>query len=189
MEIIIEVSARHIHISQNDLDILFGKNYKLTKFKDLSLPGEFAAQETVEIHSSQSKYKLRVLGPAREFTQVELSQTDCKQLGLEAPERLSGDIKDSPGIKIVGPKGVVELPEGVIIAKRHVHLDEETAKQWGVSDGQEVSVKIKKSEEVILENTIVRVSSEFNSTMHIDVDEAKEIGIRRGETEIGEIVI
>ncbi len=188
MNIIIETSGRHIHLSKDDLEALFGRGYELTKLKDLSQPGVFAAKEKVKICTEKHKFEVRLLGPTRELTQVEISKTDSELLGLEVPEKLSGDLRDTPGIKVVGPAGEINLSQGVIKAKRHIHLDEETAKKYGARDGQEVSVKIKKSKEIILENTIIRVSSEFKSSMHIDVDEAKEAGIKKGETGKGKII-
>lgn len=170
---IVETSARHLHISQEDLEILFGKGHSLTPFKDLSQPGQFAAEEKVNVVGPKSEIKgVRILGPVRPSSQVELSFTDARSIGVIAPVRESGDTKGSASCKLVGPCGEVELNEGVIIAKRHVHMTSADAKRLGVNDKEIVNVKITSPRSVIFGETVVRVNDSFGLAMHIDTDEA-----------------
>lgn len=182
-KILIEVSARHCHLSQEHLEILFGKGYELTVKKPLSQPGQFAAVERIKVVGPKRELPgVSILGPVRGSTQIEVSLTDARSIGISAPVRMSGDIKGSAGCKIVGPKGEVELTEGLIAAKRHIHITPEDAKAYGLEDGQVVSVKIDSSERSsILGDTIVRVRDDFASAMHIDTDEGNAIGYS-GET-------
>ena len=141
-KIIIETSARHIHLSQADLETLFGKGYELTKKKDLSQPGQFACAEKVKVVGTRGEKAMSVLGPVRDHTQIELALTDARSLGLEAPVRGSGDLAGSGACKLVGPKGEVELTEGVIAAKRHIHFSPEDAEAMGIKDRQIVKVEV-----------------------------------------------
>ena len=141
-KIIVEVSARHCHLGQKDLEKLFGGGYKMKVWKKISQPGQFAALEEVKIMGSKGMLKVRIVGPVRQESQVELAMTDCYRLGLEAVLRVSGDIKKTPGAILVGPKGKVELREGVIVAQRHLHVSRKEAKELGVKNGDLVSVKI-----------------------------------------------
>lgn len=185
MKIPIEVSARHIHLSQKDLDKLFGRGYKLKKLKNLSQAGEFAAKETARIITKRGALTLRVVGPARQQTQIELSRTDCLALGIKAPLNLSGNLKGAGKAQIVGQAGMLKI-KGVIIAKRHIHLDEKTAKKWKNRNGQSVSIKTAGERGVIFENVIIRVGPKFKTAMHIDSDEANAAGINKKG--IGEIL-
>ena len=141
-EVMVEISARHLHVSQKDLEILFGEGYELTPKKDLSQPGQFACEEKVTIVGAKSSLKASILGPVRPDTQVELSLTDARAIGVTAPIRESGDVAGSGACKIVGPKGEVELAQGVIAAKRHIHMTPADAEKYGINDKQIVSVKV-----------------------------------------------
>ena len=168
----IEVSARHCHLSRKDLDVLFGKDYELTLYKKLSQIDQFASNEVISIKNSGGQIdNVRVLGPLRGQTQVEISLTDAKKLKINPPIRLSGDLDGSDGCILIGPKGSVTLEEGVIIAKRHIHCDPETAETMGLKNQQIVSVKIGGVRSVIFENVEVRISDKFVFYLHIDTDE------------------
>jgi putative phosphotransacetylase len=174
---IVETSARHVHVTQEDLETLFGKGAKLTHKKDLSQPGQFACEERVEvIGPKKSIAGVSILGPVRPSTQVELSMTDARSIGITAPIRESGDTAGSAGCKLVGPCGEVELKEGVIIAKRHIHLTPADAEELGVSDKEIVYVKIDTDgRKAILGDVVCRVSDKFACAMHIDTDEANAV--------------
>ena len=185
---IVETSARHVHVTEEDLEILFGKGAKLTHKKDLSQPGQFACEERVTVVGPKKQLaNVSILGPVRPETQVELSATDARSLGITAPVRESGDL-DGPGAcKIVGPCGEVEISQGVIIAKRHIHMTPADAEEFGVKDKQIVSVKIESAERsAILCDTVVRVSEKYALAMHIDTDESNAVGAARDQ--MGEIV-
>jgi len=173
-KILIETSARHIHVTEEHLAILFGEGAKLTHKKDLSQPGQFACEERVTIVGSKKELAgVSILGPTRPSTQVELSLTDARSIGVDAPIRESGDIKGSGGCKIVGPKGEVVIEEGVIAAKRHIHMTPADAEAFGVKDKDVVSVKIDTDgRSVVYGDTVVRVSEKFSLAMHIDTDES-----------------
>lgn len=178
---IIETSARHIHVTQEDLEILFGKGHELTKKKDLSQPGQFACEERVTIVGPKKELPgVSILGPVRPSTQVELSATDARSIGITAPIRESGDIAGSGACKVVGPCGEIELSEGVIIAKRHIHLTPADAKELGVNDKDVVWVKVDTDgRKAILGDVVVRVSEKFARAMHIDTDESNAISAPR----------
>jgi len=170
---VVETSARHIHLSQSDVEALFGKGHTHTPFKDLSQPGQYACEEKVDVVGPKSTIKgVRVLGPARPSSQVEVSFTDARVLGVTAPVRESGDTAGSAGCKLVGPCGEVELTEGVIVAKRHIHMTTADAERLGVKDKEIVSVKITSPRTTVFGDTVVRVSDKFALAMHIDTDEA-----------------
>ena len=173
-KILIETSARHIHVTEEHLAILFGEGATLTKKKDLSQPGQYACEERVTIVGSKKELAgVSILGPTRPSTQVELSLTDARSIGVDAPIRESGDIKGSGGCKIVGPKGEVTIEEGVIAAKRHIHMTPADAEALGVADKDVVAVKIDTDgRSVIYGDTVVRVSEKFALAMHIDTDES-----------------
>lgn len=185
---IVETSARHIHVSKADLEVLFGKDAKLTNKKDLSQPGQFACEERVKIVGPKGEMPgVTILGPERANTQVELSLTDARKLGLSAPIRESGDIADSAPCKIVGPCGEVEIQQGVIVAKRHIHMTPADAETFGVCDKQIVCVKIDTPERsAIYGDVVVRVSPSFALAMHIDTDESNAAGC--GREVFGEII-
>ena len=177
MEVLLETSARHIHVTQEALEVLFGKGHELTKKKDLSQPGQFACEERVTITGpKKSLANVSILGPVRPATQVELSATDARSIGCPIVVRESGDIAGTPGCKITGPEGEIEISEGVIVAKRHIHLVPETAEKLGVKNKDVVWVKCKTNgREAILGDVVVRVSDKFADAMHIDTDEANAI--------------
>lgn len=178
-EVLVEISARHVHVSEKDLEILFGKGYKLTPKKDLSQPGQFACEERVTVVGSKRELKgVSILGPCRKATQVELSLTDARSIGVSAPIRESGDIAGSGACKLVGPCGEVELTEGVIGAKRHIHMTPEDAEKYGIKDTQIVSVKIPtEGRALIFGDVVARVSPSYALAMHLDTDEANAAGI------------
>ena len=170
---IVETSARHVHVSQADLEILFGKDAVLTKKKDLSQPGQYACEERVEVVGPKKSLPgVSILGPVRPATQVELSYTDARTLGIDAPLRESGNVAGTPGLKLVGPAGEVDIAEGAIIAKRHIHMTPADAETYGVENGQIVSVKIESERSAVLGDVVVRVNPNFSLAMHIDTDEA-----------------
>lgn len=185
-QILIETSARHVHVSREDLDNLFGTGYELTKKKDLSQPGQYACEERVKVIGEKGELTCTILGPVRPSTQVELSATDARSIGVKALVRESGDIKGTNGVKIVGPKGEVTIPEGVIVAKRHVHMTPKDAENFGVKDKDIISIKVGGSRGLVFNETVVRVSPSFALAMHVDTDESNAAGLS-GET-YGEIV-
>ena len=174
MKILVETSARHVHVTEADLAVLFGEGYQLTKKKDLSQPGQFACEERVTLVGPKGEMAgVSILGPTRPASQVELSLTDARKIGIIAPVRESGDIAGTPGCKIVGPKGEVEIECGVIAAKRHIHLSDSEAAEFGLSDKQVVSVKIDSDgRSLTFGDVVVRVSPKFAAAMHIDTDES-----------------
>jgi putative phosphotransacetylase len=174
-KVLVETSARHIHLSREAIDVLFGAGYELTKKKDLSQPGQFACAEKLEVVGPKGKLKASILGPERPASQVELSLTDARTVGVAAPIRESGDTKGTPGCKLVNPDtgAEYELTEGVIAAKRHIHLTPDTAAAFGVADKEIVSVKIANDQRTtIFGDVVIRVSEKFAPAMHIDTDEA-----------------
>ena len=173
-KILVETSARHIHLSREAVDILFGQGYQLTNKKDLSQPGQYACAEKLEVVGPKGKLKASILGPTRNASQVELSLTDARTIGVVAPIRESGDIAGSGACKLVNPENgnELELTEGVIAAKRHIHLTPEAAEEMGVKDKQIVSVKIESERTAVLGDVVVRVNASFAPAMHIDTDEA-----------------
>lgn len=179
----IAVSARHCHLSQNDLEALFGEGYELTKKADLSQPGQFAANETITIVGPRGSIeKVRILGPARNMTQVEVSQTDAIKLGSTPPLRESGDIKGSAPITLVGPKGSLYKKEGLIMAQAHIHMNLDDATRFGVTNGEYVKVEVEGSRPVTFGKVLIRVSSRYKLEMHIDTDEANAGLISRKAT-------
>ncbi|MGI6092636.1 MAG: phosphate propanoyltransferase [Veillonellaceae bacterium] len=166
------ISARHVHVSREHLDILYGKDYQLTVKKDLSQPGQFASNETVDLVTEKSTFKnVRILGPERKETQVELSMTDAMKLRLKAPVRDSGDIKGSPGLTIVGPQGSVKIEEGVIVACRHIHMTPADAEAFGVKDKEIVKVKCEGERALVFDKVLIRVNDQYKLEMHVDTDE------------------
>lgn len=187
-KVLVETSARHVHVTAADLATLFGADAALTKKKDLSQPGQFASMERVDIVGPKGEMKgVSILGPVRPASQVEIALTDARKLGITAPIRESGDIAGTPGCKLVGPKGEVELKEGVIAAKRHIHFTPAEAAEAGVQDKQVVSVKVDTDgRSLIFGDVVVRVSEKFSAAMHIDTDESNAAGI--SGTVYGEIL-
>lgn len=192
MKIKIEISARHCHLSGKHLEALFGKDYRLKPLKPLSQPGQFAAKETVSLETNGGGRvdNVRILGPARGTTQVEISRTDASRLKINPPVRLSGEVENSSGAKLIGPKGMVKIKEGVIIAERHIHCDPINGKKLGLKNNKRVSVKTQGSRSVIFNNVIVRISKDFSLAFHIDTDEANAaLSFNRGQkAEYGSLV-
>lgn len=178
---IVETSARHVHVTQEHLDILFGKGYELTKKKDLSQPGQFACEERVTVVGPKKELAgVSILGPVRPATQVELSATDARSIGIVAPIKESGDIAGSGACKLIGPAGEVEISEGVIVAKRHIHLTPADAEELGVKEKDVVWVKVATPERsAVLGDVVCRVSESYARAMHIDTDESNAIGAPR----------
>lgn len=177
------VSNRHVHLSEEALARLFGPGYELTKMRDLSQPGQFAAEETVTIVGPKRAIEnVRILGPARSLTQVEISRSDGFVLGVHPPVRLSGDIKGTPGIKIIGPKGEIEIEEGLIVAARHIHMTPADAAQFNVKDGELVSVIADTPRPVVFRDVVVRVRDDFALDFHIDIDEGNAAFLSTGDT-------
>ncbi|MDD4271729.1 MAG: phosphate propanoyltransferase [Patescibacteria group bacterium] len=189
MKVPIEISARHIHLSKADLEILFGPGFELEKYKDLSQPGQYASKQTVKLAGPKGELNgVRILGPIRQETQVEISETEARALGLNPPVRDSGNLSDTPGIKIIGPKGEIDLKQGVILALRHIHIDPETAAAIGVKNYDRVKVDTSGARDLLFENVLIRVDPSFKLAMHIDTDEANAAGID-GENHEGTIIV
>lgn len=185
---IVETSARHVHLTQEHLEILFGKGAELTHKKDLSQPGQFACEERVTVVGPKKELAgVSILGPVRPATQVELSATDARSIGISAPIRESGDVAGSGACKIVGPAGEIEISEGVIVAKRHIHLTPEDAAEMNVKDKDVVWVKLDTNgRKAVLGDVVVRISPKFAPAMHIDTDESNAVSAFGGLE--GEIV-
>ncbi len=177
--VLVEISARHVHVTEQDLETLFGKGYKLTPKKNLSQPGQFACEERVTVVGPKKEIAgVSILGPCRKETQVELSLTDARSIGVKAPIRESGDIEGSAGCKLVGPCGEVELTQGVIAAKRHIHMTVADAEKYGIKDKQIVSVKIPtQGRALVFDDVVARVSDSYALAMHVDTDEANAAAI------------
>lgn len=181
-KVIVETSARHVHLTREHVDLLFGVGYQLTKKKDLSQPGQFACAEKVTVVGERGQLSASILGPERSADQVELSLTDARTIGVKAPIRESGDVAGSGACKIIGPCGEIDLTEGVIAAKRHIHLTPENAAEFGLSDKQIVKVKVNGLRPLIFDDVVVRVSPKFAPAMHIDTDESNAaFGATEGE--------
>ena len=172
-KILVETSARHVHLTEEHIAVLFGAGHTLTHKQDLSQPGQFACEERVTVVGPKKSIpNVIILGPARKASQVEISFTDARTLGVDAPVRESGDLKGSAGCKLVGPCGEVELSEGVIVAKRHIHLTPEAAAEMHLADKQIVKVRIESERTTVYGDVVVRVSPNFAPAMHIDTDES-----------------
>ncbi len=188
-KVLVETSARHVHVSKEHLEILFGEGYELTVKKMLSQPGQFACEERVTVVGSKKELaNVSILGPCRNATQVELSLTDARSIGVAAPVRESGDIAGSGACKLIGPKGEVEISEGVISAKRHIHMTTADAAEFGVKDTQIVSVKVDTDgRSLTFGDVVVRVSDSYALAMHIDTDESNAAGCTPGM--MGEVIL
>jgi len=179
----IEASGRHVHLSQEDIDKLFGKNYNLTPAKYLSQPGQYAAKERVTLVGPKGTFhQVVVLGPVRKSSQVEISYTDATKIGIKAPLRISGNTEGSPGIMIMAGSNHVQLTEGLIVAKRHIHVKSSDSKRLQVKDGEMVKVQVNSKRPLIFDDVAVRVSPKFETFMHIDYDEANACGFVPGTT-------
>jgi putative phosphotransacetylase len=178
LKIIVEASARHLHITGEALEILFGKGYALRRKRDLSQPGEFLTEEKVRIDGPRGSIDgISVLGPLRKAVQVELSLSDARKLGISPPLRLSGDVSGSAAVTVTGPAGTLNLAEGAVIAKRHLHLIPETAARYHIKDGQTVSVALDGERALVFGEIAVRVNPNFADRLHIDYDEANAAGV------------
>lgn len=182
----LEASGRHVHVTKEQALKLFG--HDLTEKRPLSQPGQYLCNERVTVEGPKGKFQnVAVLGPARKEAQVEISLTDGRTLGITPPVRLSGDVRNTPGARLVGPNGQVELENGVIAAKRHIHMSPQDARNFGVTDGQEVSLKTYTGRQLIFENVPVRVRPDFASFAHLDYDEANACGMKDGD--LGRILL
>ena len=189
MNVMVETSARHLHVTDADLDTLFGEGAALTVKKELSQPGQYASNQKVEVVGPKGSLVMSILGPTRSETQVEVALTDARKLGIAAPIRESGDLEGTPGCKLVGPAGEVTIEKGVIAAKRHIHFNVEEAAAAGVTDKQVVSVKVDcgSGRSLTFGDVVVRVSPKYAAAMHIDTDESNAAGI--SGTVDGEIIL
>lgn len=185
-KVTIEGSGKHCHVTRETLDTLFGKGFELVVKKMLSQPGQFASEQKVTVVGPKGQTTLSIIGPCRKADQVELSYTDARALGFNPPVRESGDLKGSPGCKLVGPKGEVAINEGVIIAKRHIHLTPEDAAKFGLKDKQNVKLKVGGERALIFDEVVARVSPDYATFAHVDYDEVNAAALF-GET-IGEIL-
>ena len=182
MKLTVGLSNKHIHLSKADVEALFGAGYELTELKPLAQPGQYACNEKVDLVGPKGTIKgVRVLGPTRPNTQVEISLADGFTLGVKAPIRESGDIEGTPGLKLVGPAGEVEMTEGVIVAARHIHMTLADAKAFGVVDKQMVKVRTTGQRGLIFENVLVRANDGYALEMHVDVEEGNAAGLRNGD--------
>lgn len=179
MKVMVETSAHHVHVTKETFEALYGKGATLTNKKNLSQPGQFACAEKVTVVGPRGEMNMSILGPERSANQVEISLTDARKLGIAAPVRESGDIAGTPGCKLVGPAGEVEIECGVIAAKRHIHLDPATAEEFGLADKQIVSVKVGEGSgrATIFGDVVIRVSESYAPAMHIDTDESNAAGL------------
>lgn len=177
-EVLVEISARHVHVTKETLEVLFGAGHELTPKKDLSQPGQFACEEKVTVVGPKGSLKASILGPTRPADQVEISLTDARSIGVTAPIRESGDVAGSGACKLVGPNGEVELTEGVIAAKRHIHMTVADGERYGITDKQIVSVKLPtEGRALIFDDVVARVSDSYALAMHIDTDEANAASV------------
>lgn len=176
----VALSNRHCHLSQADADVLFGEGYAFKKIKDLSQPGQFACEETVQVVGSKGSLTMRILGPVRKESQVEILLADSFKLGVPVVIRDSGKLEGTPGAKIVGPKGEVTLDKGVIVASRHIHFSTKQGEEYGVKDGDIVRVKTPGERGVIFENVLARVSDVYDLEMHVDTEEGNAAGLKNG---------
>lgn len=188
MKVMVETSARHAHISQSDLEILFGKGAQLTQKRELSQPGQYVCEEKIEAVGPKGSLKMTILGPTRPETQLELSLTDARKLGISVPIRESGDLPGSAGCILRGPAGEIEIKQGVIAAKRHVHMQPKDAEKVGISDKQIVSVKVSYGgRETIFGDVLCRVNPAYGLSMHVDTDEANAAALPTDAQ--GEIIV
>jgi len=188
LKIPIEVSARHLHLTQGDVDILFGAGYQLTNKRELSQKGYFVAEERVEVVGKKASASFGILTPLRSQTQVEMAITDMVKLGIDVCVRMSGDLAGSAGCVLKGPKGEMILDEGVIVAQRHIHINDELAKEHGISDNDVVSVKIEGDRGVVFDQVAVRTDPTFDITMHIDTDEGNAINVNNKNVTYGVLI-
>ncbi len=179
MQVEVEVSARHLHLCREHVDILFGEGYELTHKKALSQHGEFVCNERVEVIGSKGSFNISVLAPTRSVTQVELAVTDARKIGVDVVARDSGDVKGSASAVLKGPAGELTLSEGVIVAKRHIHLSTEDAEKINLKNGDKVDVLVEGADDrsLVFKNVLIRVREDFHANMHLDTDEANACGV------------
>lgn len=176
------ISNRHVHLNRADMDILFGKDSALTKIKDLKQPGQYASEETITIKGAKGQFeKVRVLGPLREETQIEVSLSDTFLLGVKAPLRESGKLENTPGLELIGPKGSIKKDYGTIVASRHIHMTPDIANSLGLKDKDFVNVEVEGDRGAILKNVLLRVSDKYALEMHLDMDEANAVNVKNNE--------
>jgi len=187
-KVIIEGSGKHCHLTKETVEVLFGAGFELEKKKMLSQPGQYATPHKVTVVGPKRTTEVSILGPFRPADQIELSLTDARAIGLEPPIRESGDVKGSPGCKLTGPKGEVVIEEGVIIAKRHIHMVPEDAAKFGVTDKQIIKVKVEGERALIFDEVVARVNKDFATYMHVDYDEMNAAGIS-GKDPTGTIIV
>lgn len=181
-QVSVGISVRHIHLSREDVDRLFGRNYQLTPKKQLSQPGQYACEECLDVIGPKGELKkVRILGPERKATQIELAQTDCRNIGITAPVRSSGDTAGTPGVTLRGPLGEVTVPEGVIIADRHLHMSSQEAAAFGLQDGDHVSIRIDGQKPGVLGNVLVRAGNGHSLDLHIDTDDGNAFLLKQGQ--------
>lgn len=179
LSVLVEASGRHVHLSQADADTLFGKGYQFKIKKELSQPGQYAYAERVDITGPKGTIKnVAILGPCRSKTQIEVSMTDARQLGINAPVRLSGDTANTPGCKIINGDRSIDVSEGVIVAKRHIHVTPEDAKRFGINDNDVLKIKVFADRPLIFDDICARISEKFSTAVHIDYDEANACGFK-----------
>jgi propanediol utilization protein len=182
LQVPVGVSNRHVHLCREDMDLLFGAGCTLTRMKAVKQPGQFAAQETVTLRGQKGDISnVRILGPLRSTTQIEISVADSFALGVKAPVRMSGDLLDSPGLEIIGPRGQVIKPHGAIVAWRHIHISPQEAELHGLCDGMEINLEAQGQRAGVLNHVVVRVSADAVLELHIDVEEANGFGLRNGD--------
>lgn len=183
LDIPINISVRHVHLSQEHLEALFGAGYELTRKADLTQPGQYACEESVTVVGPKSKMEnIRIIGPVRSSTQVEISRTDEFALGIDAPIRASGKVGGSPGLRLEGPAGALDLEEGVIQAQRHIHMHPNDAARFGVEDKQWVMVRVGGERGIVFDDVLVRVKDSYELDMHLDTDEANAADLKPGAT-------
>ena len=176
------VSARHIHLTQAHMEVLFGKGNALTRYKDISQPGQYAANETVTLVGPRNAIqKVRVLGPCRSYTQIELASSDARTLGINPPIRESGNLAGTPGVRVIGPAGSLQLEQGCIIAERHIHMTPRDAAAYGVTHGQRVSIKVEGARGGTMEQVAIKVHDHYALDLHIDTDDSNAYGVQHGQ--------
>lgn len=175
------LSNRHAHLSQADIDVLFGKGYQLTNMKDLKQPGQYACEEKITVVGPKGSLTMRVLGPARNQSQIEISLTEGFVLGVNPPVRQSGDLVGSPGAKLVGPEGEVEISEGIIVASRHIHMHTSDGEKFNIKDKDVVSVEFGGDRGIVFKNVLARVNEAFALEFHVDIDEGNAAGLKNGD--------
>lgn len=176
------VSMRHIHLSRREVDALFGRTYQLTPLRPLSQPGQFACQECLDVIGPKGVlHRVRILGPERPEAQVELAQTDCRTIGVQAPVRPSGRVEGTPGVLLQGPRGVLSLSQGVIIADRHLHMSTAQAQAFGLSDGDVVRVEVGGGKPGVLDGVLVRAGGKYELDLHLDTDDANAFQLKQGQ--------